>query len=380
MTKEWNPPRAEHNQQILDEAAEWFVDVREGDLDAAAQQEFAGWLRRSPDHIKAYLEVAAFWADVPQLASKEQIDIDALVAYARTDDNVIPLGERAAQSIAERQRTEPSPSVAARRRPSSMSRRIAVAATVSTLVVGLASAVWLWGSRGQTYVTAIGEQRSVTLADGSTIDMNARSRIRIRFSDRARDVELLQGQALFTVAGDPQRPFTVSSDDTRVRAVGTQFMVYRRKSGTTVTVLEGKVSVMAGAESVTAVSESQPRQPAAAERQAGSAAPRLPILVTAGEELMMDARYATPKPADVASATAWTQRQIVFQGTPLTEVVEEFNRYNLRQMVILDPDLESVHVSGIFSSTQSASLLRFLREQVGLVVSERDDAVEISRH
>ena len=85
------------------------------------------------------------------------------------------------------------------------------------------------------------------------------------------------------------------------------------------------------------------------------------------------------KPADVAVATAWTQRQIVFQGTRLSEVVEEFNRYNRKQMVIEDETLRPIRVSGVFSSTEPASLLRFLREEVQLTVTERDEALEISR-
>lgn len=368
-----------HNEQILDEAAEWFVDVREGDIDASARQEFVSWLQRSPDHIKAYLEVAAFWGDLPQLADKDDVDVDALIAYAQSGDNVVPL-EGGSVAIA------PQGDAAALlappvRRTSFARRSLAIAAAISLLAVGLCGGWWLWGERGQTYVTAIGEQRSVTLRDGSTIDMNARSRIRIRFSQHARDIDLIEGQAMFTVARDPQRPFIVSSASTRVRAVGTQFVVYRRKSGTTVTVLEGKVSVVDAKTQPEAVSKSEPVPPEVSKRERGGRGTEGPVFLEAGEQLLMTSNsMALPKPADLASATAWTQRQIVFQGTPLSEVVEEFNRYNLRQMVILDRDLESVRVSGIFSSTQSASLLRFLREQVGLVVDELDDTVEISRH
>ncbi len=83
----------------------------------------------------------------------------------------------------------------------------------------------------QTYATGIGEQRSIVLADGSTVDLNSRSKIRIRFSSERRGVELIEGQALFKVAKDHARPFVVDSDGTRVRAVGTQFDVYRKRRG-----------------------------------------------------------------------------------------------------------------------------------------------------
>src|SRR5262249_43533787 len=83
--------RNKPNQQIVDEAAEWFVDFREGELDAAGQKAFSQWLRRSPEHITAYMEVAAFWADVPNIAVKEDIDVPALIAYARAEDNIVSL-------------------------------------------------------------------------------------------------------------------------------------------------------------------------------------------------------------------------------------------------------------------------------------------------
>jgi transmembrane sensor len=373
--KKWIGQGAAHNQQIMDEAAEWFVEVREGDLDAQGEQRLVNWLRRSPEHIQAYLQVAALWADVPQLVSKERIDIDALITYAAQDDNVVTLAESSART-----RAPASAESGGDARKGSRWKSLAIAASVCLLAVGLLSGTWLWQSRGNAYETAIGEQRSVTLADGSTIDLNARSQIRVRFTKRGRNVELIDGQALFTVAHDPSRPFIVTSDDTRVRAVGTQFVMYRRKTGTTVTVLEGKVSVL----------------PAAAPQRESAADPELhvstvtpiagrkrihePVYLTAGEQVLMSARLAAPpKVIDPATATAWTHRQIVFEGAPLTEVVEEFNRYNLRQMVIVSPDLESVRVSGVFSSTQPESLMRFLREQVGLAVSQDDGTVEIAR-
>jgi transmembrane sensor len=388
VKKNWTPQRTQHNQQIFDEAAEWLVDVREGDLDAGGRRDFAAWLRRSPEHIKAYLEVAAFWADAPQLTSKGEIDVEALIADARADDNVVSLDDEVAHERSRRRAREDladaSPTADSVARPTIWRpRRLALAAAaIAVLCLGLTSAFWLLGKRGQIYETAIGEQRSVTLADGSTIDMNARSRIRIRFTRLARDVDLLDGQALFTVARDPVRPFTVSSDSTRVRAIGTQFVVYRRKSGTTVTVLEGKVSVLPAAQmgTPTVLEEARPKAASLSRSSSTTRSPRQPVFLTAGEQVMLSALTPTaPRPADLATATAWTQRQIVFQGAPLTEVVEEFNRYNLRQMIIRDPDLASVRVSGIFSSTQPASLLRFLREQVGLVVEEGKDTVDISR-
>src|SRR5260221_5540279 len=94
-----------------------------------------------------------------------------------------------------------------------------------------------------SYSTDVGERRSLTLDDGSTVDLNARSKVRIEFSKAERRVDLIEGQALFQVAKNMDRPFIVKSGEATVRAVGTQFDVDRKATGTTVTVLEGRVVV-----------------------------------------------------------------------------------------------------------------------------------------
>jgi transmembrane sensor len=373
--------RNKPNQQILDEAAEWFVDFREGDLDAGAQQSFNQWLRRSPEHITAYMEVAAFWADVPNVATKEDIDVPALIAYARAEDNIVPLV--AAGRTSRREEAKPVDSTTAQVRLPPVTPRTTwswakglLAASFAIALVGLTS-WWSVIERG-TYRTDVGEQRLIVLNDGSTVELNAKSRLRVRFSDEARNVELLQGQALFRVAKNPLRPFIVSSGGASVRAVGTQFDVYRKRSGTVVTVVEGKVAVVDSSMPVSGPA-GQPSSSRSIEKR-DNAAHIDPIFLSAGEQLIVGMKMPSqPKPADITMATAWTQRQIVFQGTPLGEVVEEFNRYNPRQMVVLDETLQSVRVSGVFSSTEPASLLHFLREQVHLKVIEGDESVKISR-
>lgn len=383
--------RSRPNQQTLDEAAEWFVDFRDGGANAAAQIQFNRWLCRSPDHVKAYLEIAALWSDVPNLANKDEIDVQALIAYALEEDNVVPLGapggptpREEANSLSQPEAPKPAlQDVTPLRRLRShfTTRPSRWVAALLIACVGAAGMAWVELQRG-LYSTDIGEQRSITLDDGSTIELNAKSRIRVRFTDQARDVDLMQGQALFHVAKDNARPFVVRSGEARVRAVGTEFDVYRRKSGTTVSVVEGQVAVSLNDVSTGSPVSPEPLGTGAARNPPSSNAaawgPRL--LVSAGEQAVVTAQSAARlKPADVAIATAWTQRQIIFQGTPLSDVVEEFNRYNRKQMVIDDEALRPIRVSGVFSSTEPASLLRFLREQVHLAVTESDGTLEISR-
>lgn len=396
--------RSHVNQETVEQASAWFVEFRVGDADAAAREEFNCWLRRSPEHVQAYLEIARTYAELPASHPEQKIDVEALIAYARSDSNVVPLPARAPQ------RTHPPVSPA----PSTLrARQVTLAASVLIAAVGVFA--WVDMQRG-VYSTAIGEQRSVTLADGSTLDLNARSRIRVRYSDQARNVDLLEGQALFRVAKDTTRPFIVRSDGTNVRAVGTQFDVYRRKSGTTVTVLEGRVAVLpagrragdsAAEQSAHRVESSTQRvvvKPADAAGESASSGTNLPtnlpgspdsgtmpgtgssggaahtIFLSAGEQVTVTAEHvAVPTRANVAAATAWTQRRLVFEASPLTQVAEEFNRYTTRPLIVEDTQLEEFLISGVYSSTDPASLVLFLREQPGIHVTETDTEIRISR-
>jgi transmembrane sensor len=202
---------------------------------------------------------------------------------------------------------------------------------------------------------------------------------------------LLEGQALFDVAKDHKRPFIVASGAAEVRAVGTLFDVYRKRSGTTVTVVEGRVAVHSKQ------AERQHRPAHEVERavldsrgdsstshtaaEHASDQNGRDILLGAGEQLVVTQttidKQASP---DIAAATAWRQRQLIFSATPLTEVAEEFNRYNSRQLVVLSPSLASFNVSAVFSATDQASLLRFLRAQPNIRLEESDKEVRIIIH
>ena len=401
------------NRQILEEASDWFVDFRVGDVDAAARARFDEWLRRSPEHVRAYWEIARTYVDLPSPSDMGKVDVGALIAYAHSRDNVVPLHagepvETPASPLSERHGRAVS-------RPARR-RRLAVAAACA-LMATVVTSLWWNLDHYPLYTTDIGERRSLTLPDGSTVDLNARSRIRIEFSTTERKVDLLDGQALFQVAKDKQRPFIVSSSDATVRAVGTQFDVYRKSSGTIVTVLEGRVAVYSNVSASTGLAQPHPapplersvrhsadpasatvNDPAAEVRYRASnpagAAPALPaqpaglvdpsigeaVLLSAGDQVTVTPQsIAEPKRADLNAATAWMQRRLTFDGSKLSDVAAEFNRYNRRQLVIDGEEMSDFHVSGVYSSTDPTSLLRFLREQPGIRISETETEVHISR-
>jgi transmembrane sensor len=394
------------NSQILDEACEWFVDFRAGDIDANQRQRFDDWVRRSPEHIRAYIDIARIYVEVPPPDPTGEIDVPGLIAYANRDgSNVAPLPS----SIAAREATrfelealkEQHPS--AQREPFWMRHRALAASLITGLIV--ASGLFVWRTeRYPSYSTDIGEHRSIALTDGSTVDLNARSTLRVAFSAGERLVELLEGQALFQVAKDKSRPFIVKSGDATVRAVGTQFDVDRKATGTTVTVLEGRVVVYSDARAgssvtttpaSTTMSGATPRTPAVAKAQKSpvvvGAPPDLPpalappdesgngVYVGAGQQVTVTSQaLAQPERADVTAATAWMQRRLIFDSTKLSDVVEQFNRNNRRQLIIESASLAGYHVSGTYSSTDPSSLVRFLREQPGFKITETDTEVRIA--
>jgi transmembrane sensor len=409
--------RSKFNTQIYEEACEWFIECRTGDLDEAARSTLDEWLRKSPEHVSAYLEIAAIWNEGSLLDPKRNWDLAALVSQAaqdhanvvmwqsrtpddpdaRADTYASRSGNNAAtrDAFCDNSLAEDSYTIELSGSSSSNSlspplrylcsprpwRVRAIAASVAALGI-VAAATWFAAFSAPTYATAIGEQRSIPLEDGSTVELNSHSKLAVHFSGHERDVKLIKGQALFHVAKDATRPFVVASGDTTVRAVGTQFDVYMKDSGTIVTVVEGRVAILTdhpisdfqlAAGTNSAKNQTVPLAfPAAAPTQTTS------ILLSAGEQLTVTpSSVRKTEHASVVSATAWTEHQIVFEGASLTDVAEEFNRYNRKHLVIDGSRLDTFHISGVFFSTDPESLVRFLRDRPGLRIIETATEIRI---
>lgn len=358
------------NAQIYEEASEWLVEFRTGDIDISDRKKFNAWLRTSPEHMRAYLELAAIWNEGSRLDPDHRFDSDELNDQSSRETNIIPLDLRPAVD---------SPVRHASRARSGL-KLFAAAASVLVAIVGVRGYL-----ERDTYSTGIGEQRSLALEDGSTINLNSHSTIRVRFTADQRAVDLVEGQALFHVAKDPSRPFVVRSDDTKVRAVGTEFDVYRRATGTTVSVVEGRVAVLdpigvQGVQLEAVVGNATAKDSSAEGPGQGPVAGAGEFLLAAGEQAIVTAQSARkPKQPNVAAATAWTQRRLVFEATRLADVAEEFNRYNRRRLVIQSPELADFHITGVFASTDPKSLIRFLQARPEITVTEKSDEILIGR-
>jgi transmembrane sensor len=345
------PSSGKPHPAIVAEACAWFIEFRAGDVNDAARQHFIEWLRRSPEHIQAYLEVSGAWAELPTSDPEGKIDICSLIARARSEADVVALS-----TVGARPTEVPSPEEPRmlRRWPRRAALAIAALALLASVTVRFLGVGDLDGS----YSTGIGEQRTIQLADGSTVEVNARSRVRVHLTDQQRDVTLLEGQALFRVAKDSRRPFVVRAGDAEVRAVGTEFDVYRKQSATVVTVVEGRVETY--------------------DQSGGSGGTA--VVLSAGEQLTVLAHTVTkPTRTDTLVATAWVQKRLMFEETPLRDVAEEFNRYNRRPLTIDDRELQKVKISGVYSSTDPASLINFLRSQSSIRVIETENQVRVIR-
>lgn len=342
--------RLSTDERIAEEAAQWLIDLEDGDADTSA---FATWLQASPRHVEEFLLISAVWRAADRIDEVHAIEIDRLVAQAR--DNVKRLDDEAITIV----RTL---NVQQRMRAALRSRLSAAVA-----LLAIVSAVWMGLHDGAaSYRTAVGEQRVVKLADGSIVTLNTRSHVKVRLEKEQRSVELIRGEALFDVAHDAERPFRVLAGATVVQAIGTQFNVYRTESGTTVSVVEGIVEVSSRASD---------------SGRFGGASPTVgtPERLTAGQQAQLSAEGAMvhQAPAEIDRVVAWRERRLIFRSEPLAAIAAEFNRYNDTQLLIVGPATSARRVTGVFDADKPGALVAFLERDPQLSVETRGSEVVI---
>lgn len=387
-------PESKLNTHIYGEACEWLVALRTGAMGAVSRECFDAWLRKSPEHLRAYLEVSSIWEDVALHDPLRSVSAEAHISRAKAQHNLVSFA--APQTRDAPRGFEQPPALRARTRKT---RAFALAASVIAAL--LAVGFEIDTHRGM-YTTGIGEERSLTLADGSVIELDAESRIRVNYQTNTREVELLSGEALFKVVHNPPRPFVVKSRAVIIRDLGTVFDVYRKPRGTTVTVIEGQVAVRPA--TVALPNPNIPQRPGGTSigpsaiapggehssqsgqgadigvPASGNEAGHEELLLSAGEQVTVLPNVMLPPiHVDVAAVAAWSDHKLVFESAPLRQVVRSFNRYNARPIVIEDPALENFRVIGVFSSTDPGSLLRFLSAQPGISVIENEKEVRVTR-
>lgn len=322
-----------HEEVLAAEAAAWIERLKS----AGAQEraEFARWLRQSPAHVREVLLATSWNVVLQNMGHGHKLDLDRY-------------GAALARNIVELPRRRPAPS----RRALALRWPWVAAMSVSAaivLAVVLGALPFLREALWSEYETSVGEQRSVTLADGSVVSLNARSTLRVDFSPAARDVYLKEGQALFSVTHDSARPFRVHAANGVVQAIGTKFDVHRLLDRVEVAVLEGRVKVASDAAPAESAAIAKV-VPASAQLSEGEA-----LSISAGGQISALAHV------DVEDIGAWRQRRLVFRNRPLSDIVEEFQRYNRTPRIRVEgEELRARTFNGVFDADDPQALLSYL--------------------
>ncbi len=351
---------------IEEEAAVWLIKLDNDDPPSAAELALLReWLERSPVHREELVGLASFWDKMNVLT-----------------ELAVPLGS-------------PKSGVkfgffAGLRRTSPRYRRFSIAAV---MVAGIAVAATLWlrpdphvASNG-LYATAIGQQLTITLAEGSVVVLNTNSQIKVDYDKQYRDIRLLQGEAHFTVARNSERPFRVYAGVGRVQAVGTAFSVYLKDHAVNVTVTEGSV-ILASLIRPSTNRLPLPLAPSGTEQLSGSKAivddDYMQTLGTikAGQSAtiqpVVDSDASTGSWLDTIETVAaremekrlsWRQGLLTFNGDPLEAVVDEISRYTTISIEIADPSVRAIKIGGQFPVGETDAMFDALEANFGLRVT-----------
>ncbi|BCA56616.1 putative FecR, ferric citrate sensor [Nitrospira sp. KM1] len=327
-----------HSQQAVD----WFLRLRSEGCTEADRAAFQSWLSADPDHRKEFTEVRSMWGGMDKVLARPFPELEACLA----------LPPRPASSLAG------GLTSLGRWLTWSPANQFIPALLALVLVAG---GWWLWEALSvQTaiYETAVGEQKTVTLADGSRLDLNTGTRVTTAFSSRRRSIELLQGEAAFTVVHQSDRSFTVSAGGRHILDIGTQFVVHQHQNRIDVTVTQGSVLI-------------------SRDEKAGSSSSGESVVLEAGHRLRYvvggqdDGGVIALDPTESHRSTAWRDGKLIFSGVRLAEAVQEVNRYWPGQIVIDAPNLADVKVQGVFNVRQLDQFFTTLPRILPVEVSRR---------
>jgi transmembrane sensor len=348
---------------IADEAIAWLIRL-DADRPPTKEElrELGEWLRRSPVHRAELRRVAGLWGRMNVLTNL-----------------AVPLGtvRRTASSGRLRRVLDRAPLRAC-------AGWVAVAAA-AVLAVALLHQVLLQrvDNTNGFYATAIGQRRTVRLSDGSQILLNTNTQVKVSYEEDYRRVYLLQGEALFSVAKDADRPFRVYAGSGRIEAVGTAFSVYLNGSSVRVAVTEGRVALAstAGRDGSALPTESEPTH----EEHSGSSLDdhMYPLgivdawqvaTIQADRAANLEAALALESiqpvaPDELQDQLAWREGMLVFSGETLEEVVKEFSRYTTVVIEVADPLVRNIQVGGRFPVGETDTLLAMLETNFNLRVT-----------
>jgi transmembrane sensor len=306
--------------EILEQAAVWHANLREYDPESSQAkqtlQQFEIWLAADPKHQQAFDEIVLLWGllDLPVKAFDSEAILQSSGSLLQTDRPRHDHQQKSTRFV-----------------------HFAIAACLMLFMVsGLGWQLgWITQWRSD-YVTIVGEKLPVSLVDGSEVTLNSETALSIDFSDRERRVELFEGEAWFNVSHDRNRPFIIQTPHGEVKVTGTQFNLRLDRRGTTVSLTEGSVRLNTDTDSAA---------------------------LHAGQQAnLANSRISAPKEFDQTAVTAWRRDQFVFYNAALVDVVDQLNRHRQGHIIITSKALNSLKVSGVFSTKAPDEALALILE------------------
>jgi len=281
------------------QAVDWILRIRSENCPETERHAFNTWLEESASHRQAYETVQAQWEWMEPFKAMNFPARDAALRYRGK-----------------------SP------------RRLFIYSAAATLLLAMGLTAFMpngWLGIPHTYVAEKGDRQTVTLADGSRIELNTESEVRVHFNHWQRSVEIIKGEAFFTVNHDAERPFEVRAGSGRIRDIGTAFEVYIKPEHVIVAVQEGIVEVQASG-----------------KRE-----------LTAGQQLAFSnsGEFQALQAQDVAGLTAWRQGNLVFRNRRLDDVLAEVGRYHDTRVRLQNETLGKLRVSGTFHTAELGDTL-----------------------
>ena len=323
------------------QAREWLIRM-DGDepLSTSEKESLREWMSRSAAHREELVRIAKFWSQA-----------NVLTELAGSLEAAVQ--ERSGRRM----------------------RRVAPIALAASVLV--ASFIFLWWGRQQleradngTYATAIGHRKTISLSDGSSMQLNTDSQVQVMYGDGSRNIRLLRGEALFSVMPSPNRPFQVYAADSVVRAVGTAFAVQLEEGKVDVTVTKGAVDVAKTDTVVETEASRAPTEPVPANRHLARMKAGETTRFSGGSDHIEVQHLAEP---ELQRRMAWQEGYLAFSGEPLSKVIEQVNRYSTVQLEVDDPKVASIAIGGRFRIGDLDGVLDVLQTNFGIQAQRVDE-------
>ena len=315
-----NKPRLhsiEGSDPARQQAAAWFVRLRADDVSERDRLQWRAWLAQDPWHRHAYAQFETLWSSLGDFAPTPEVAVQVRAAARGLDrpPRAWPL------------------------------RWVAALAMVAVLVGALMLRKPV--APDTSYATSLGERRSLQLSDGTRVDLDTDSALRVQYGEDERRIILDRGRAFFRVAHE-QRPLRVLAEGSSVRAVGTQFEVFRQQGAIDVALFEGRVELQS--------------------TQANGNPDALLATLDPGQKARIAGNQVSfaRESVQAGGLPDWLSGRLVFDDTPLSDAVREFNRYSSQPILLQTPGLGKHRVSGVFRSDAADGFVEALHEVYGI--------------